>query len=556
MEEVTLKSRAVVFALCAGAVAFILALLATSHGLIVDDSFSTALIPAVICGAFSWASAERAISSTAGAIDAAIVRLAQAAEGDLDGEIPPEIGRDVPQLATAMTALFRQLDTNIEGIRRVARSDLVTGLPNRGHFREAGEAALAVLPPGCGAALFFIDLDRFKAVNDTLGHARGDMLLAAVAGRLRAVADEAAVAGAGPPLIGRLAGDEFTVLMPGIGETGAATRIGHAMLYALARPFTVDEHAVDIGASIGVALFPQHGAGLGELMRAADLAMYDAKAEGRGRVAPFTDTLAAAVADRARLDGELRAALDRGEFMLVFQPQVAAHDGAVVAVEALLRWRHPEDGARLPATFMARAEESGLIVEIGDWVVASVAETLARWGRLGIGQRLAVNISQRELDHAQFFRRLRAAMHAAAAPAGLLELEITETLAMQCSAEVTEALALLRADGATIAIDDFGTGYSNLTRLRELPVDRIKLDRSLIEPIADRAEARAIAHAVINLIHGLGCEAVAEGIETDAQANVLRVIGCDVLQGYAIAPPMDEATLIAWTRDQARRLAS
>ena len=556
MEEVTLKSRAVVFALCAGAVAFILALLATSHGLIVDDSFSTALIPAVICGAFSWASAERAISSTAGAIDAAIVRLAQAAEGDLDGEIPPEIGRDVPQLATAMTALFRQLDTNIEGIRRVARSDLVTGLPNRGHFREAGEAALAVLPSGCGAALFFIDLDRFKAVNDTLGHARGDMLLAAVAGRLRAVADEAAVAGAGPPLIGRLAGDEFTVLMPGIGETGAAMRIGHAMLYALARPFTVDEHAVDIGASIGVALFPQHGAGLGELMRAADLAMYDAKAEGRGRVAPFTDTLAAAVADRARLDGELRAALDRGEFMLVFQPQVAAHDGAVVAVEALLRWRHPEDGARLPATFMARAEESGLIVEIGDWVVASVAETLARWGRLGIGQRLAVNISQRELDHAQFFRRLRAAMHAAAAPAGLLELEITETLAMQCSAEVTEALALLRADGATIAIDDFGTGYSNLTRLRELPVDRIKLDRSLIEPIADRAEARAIAHAVINLIHGLGCEAVAEGIETDAQANVLRVIGCDVLQGYAIAPPMDEATLIAWTRDQARRLAS
>jgi EAL domain-containing protein (putative c-di-GMP-specific phosphodiesterase class I) len=221
----------------------------------------------------------------------------------------------------------------------------------------------------------------------------------------------------------------------------------------------------------------------------------------------------------------------------------------------LLRWQHPQDGPRLPATFIARAEESGVIVEIGDWVVARVAETLARWGRMGVSQRLAVNISQRELDHALFFRRLHAAMRNAGAPAGLLELEITESLAMKCSREVIDALALLRGDGATIAIDDFGTGYSNLARLRELPIDRIKLDRSVIEHIATRAEARTIAHAVISLVHSLGCEAVAEGIESDAQANVLRVIGCDVLQGYAVAPPMDEPTLLTWTRGQPQRLA-
>ena len=552
MEEVTLKRRAVVFALCAGGVAFLLALLATSHGVFDSETIGIALIPAIVCGVMSWASAERAISGAAAAIDMAIARLAAAAEGDLDSPIPPEIGEQVPQLAAAMAGLFHQFDSDIEGIRRSARVDLVTGLPNRGHFRDAAEGALAAAD---SAALFFIDLDRFKAVNDTLGHAGGDMLLAAVAGRLRVVAEEAVAASAITPLLGRLAGDEFTLLLPGVGDTAAATRIGRSIQRALAEPFAIHGEQVEVGGSVGIALAPQHGETLSELMRAADLAMYQAKAEGRGRVAHFTDTLAAAIAERAQLDEELRRALARDEFTLVFQPQVGARDGAVVAAEALLRWQHPQDGPRLPATFIARAEESGMIVEIGDWVVARVAETLARWGAMGIGQRLAVNISQRELDHALFFRRLHEAMRRAGAPANLLELEITESLAMKCSREVIDALALLRADGATIAIDDFGTGYSNLARLRELPIDRIKLDRSVIEHIAARAEARTIAHAVISLVHGLGCEAVAEGIESDAQANVLRVIGCDVLQGYAVAPPMDEPTLLTWTRGQPQRLA-
>jgi diguanylate cyclase len=320
------------------------------------------------------------------------------------------------------------------------------------------------------------------------------------------------------------------------------------VLYALSEPFDLAGNEVEIGASIGIALRPNHGTTLHDLMRAADAAMYHAKGSGRGRAEHFTETLAAQLADRARLESDLREAIDGDQFMLVFQPQVGMADGRIVAAEALLRWQHPRDGLRLPGTFIDRAEETGLIVEIGEWVIRTVAETIARWGRMGIEQRLAINISPRQLDHAGFFRKLRAAMHAASAPARLLELEITETLAMHCNEDVIEAIATLRADGATIAVDDFGTGYSNLARLRALPVDRVKLDRSLIAPIAESADARTIAQAVIGLVHGLGCEAVGEGIETQAQADVLRVIGCDVIQGYAIAQPMAEDDFIAWTR--------
>jgi diguanylate cyclase (GGDEF)-like protein len=553
MDGVSLKSRAIVFAMCAGAVAFILALVATSAGGIDITNISRALIPAVVCAVMCWASAERSIAGTAAAIDAAIARLTRAAQGDLAGDIPPEIGENVPQLAHAMHGLFEQLNANLDSVQRLAMFDAVTGLANRTNFRRTCERMLADPARGGAGGLFFIDLDRFKAVNDTMGHACGDMLLGMVANRLRAVADGVpSNADAVPPLIGRLAGDEFTMFFPAIGDPSAAARIGRAVLFALAEPFDLAGNTVSIGASIGIALRPQHGTTLTDLMRAADAAMYHAKGSGRGRAEHFTDELAAQIAERAMLESDLREAIDHGEFTLVFQPQVTTANGAIVAAEALLRWRHPRDGLRLPGSFLERAEETGLIVEIGEWVVITVAATIARWSRIGIEQRLAVNVSPRQLDHASFFRRLRAAMHEANAPAHLLELEISETLAMHCSDEVIEAIALLRADGATIAIDDFGTGYSNLARLRALPIDRVKLDRSLIEHIADDHDARTITHAVIGLIHGLGCEAVGEGIETSAQAEILRVIGCDVIQGYAIAPPMDEDAFIAWSRGETR----
>jgi len=549
VEGFSLKSRAIAFAMCAGAVAFILALAATSHGNLTVENGGRALIAAIICGVMCWGSAERTIAATAGAIDAAIARLTRAANGDLEGGIPEEVQECVPQLASAMDGLFRQLHANLESVQRLAMFDPVTALPNRTNFRRTCERMLAEMPAGHPAGLFFIDLDRFKGVNDTLGHACGDMLLGMVANRLRAVADRFASECEGrTPLIGRLAGDEFTMFMPRLKSASDAERIGRGMLYALSEPFDIADQEISIGASIGIAMRPEHGTNLHDLMRAADAAMYHAKANGRGRTEHFTDALAAEIAERAQLESDLREAVDKKQFALVFQPQVSAADGRIVGAEALLRWRHP-DGLKMPASFLQRAEDTGLMVEIGEWVVGEVAETISRWGRMGIEQRLAVNISPRQIDHASFFRRLREAMLAANAPATLLELEITETLAMHCSSEVIEAISALRADGASVAIDDFGTGYSNLARLRDLPVDRVKLDRSLIEHVADQAEARTIAQAVIGLVHGLGCEAVAEGIESEDQATVLRVIGCDVLQGYSIAEPMAEDAFLGWVRE-------
>ena len=554
MNGFSLKSRAIVFAICAGAFVFILALAATSRGHFDAENAGRALIAAIICAAMCWAYAERTIASTAAAIDAAIDRLSSAANGDLQSEIPAEVGECVPPLADAMDGLFRQLHANLESVQRLALFDPVTALPNRVHFRRSCERTLTELPPEAMAALFFIDLDRFKAVNDTLGHAIGDQLLGMAANRLRAVADRFIVEGdLRQPLIGRLSGDEFTIFFPRIANVRDADRIGRGILFALSEPFDLADQEVSIGASVGIAMRPEHGTTLTDLMRAADAAMYHAKGKGRGRAEHFTDGLAAEIAERAQLESDLRGAVERDQFALVYQPQVSAVDGRIVAAEALLRWQHPERGLCLPGSFIGRAEETGLIVEIGEWVVENVANTIARWGRMGVEQRMAVNISPRQLDHAAFFRRLRDAMQAAGAPARLLELEITETLAMHCSREVIDAIAALRADGASIAIDDFGTGYSNLARLRDLPLDRVKLDRSLVENVASNAEARTIAQAVIGLIHGLGCEVVAEGIETRAQLDVLRVIGCDVLQGYVIAQPMSEHDFIAWAR-QAPRL--
>jgi diguanylate cyclase (GGDEF)-like protein len=555
LEGTSLKARAIVFALAAGAVSFILCVLpnmASASGNEADIVWR-AVIPAVVVAAMCWAAAERAVAHTAGAIDAAIDRLTRGARGDLESAIPAEVGECVPQLSSAMADLFTQLNASMSSIERMALYDTVTGLPNRNHFRARCDAMLAESSENICAALLFIDLDRFKAVNDSLGHASGDVLLGQVAKRLRTVVEETAPAAGKNPLIGRLAGDEFTVFLPQIDTAGDALCVGQAILAALSEPYDVHGHLIEIGASIGCALRPDHGIDLTDLMKAADAAMYHAKETGRGQVQIFDARLADRLSARATLDQQLRQAVDHNHFALVFQPQVATADGRIVAAEALLRWRHPTEGLKLAGSFIQRAEENGLIVEIGDWVVDEVAATIARWGRIGVEQRLAINVSQRQVDHASFFRRLKAAMLAADAPCRLLELEITETLAMECSDEVLAALHDLRAGGAVVAIDDFGTGYSNVARLRGLPIDRIKLDRSVVAEVATEHAARTITHALVGLIHGLGCEAVAEGIESAAQADVLRVIGCDAIQGYAVASPMDEQAFLAWAAQPATR---
>jgi diguanylate cyclase (GGDEF)-like protein len=546
MQGVTLKSRAAAFACAAGALVFILSLV-LSYGSGPQDDLLTvgrALIIAILCGTMSWASASRTIATTATAIDAATERLLAAAHGDLQSTVPADIAHELPDLSVAMQSLFSQVRTNLDHVQTLALFDQVTGLANRTSFCRQVERHLAEREGEEMAALFFIDLDGFKAVNDTLGHAAGDQLLARVAGRLREVVMAQVSTGVGDAVIGRLAGDEFTMFFPHLSGRNAAARIARAIQFALGERFDLGSQHVDLGASIGIACYPDHGDTLPALLRAADIAMYHAKHQGRGRAEIYTDELALEAADRAELERDLLLGLQRDEFLLEFQPQMDIATGHVVAAEALVRWEHPERDLVMPGAFVPVAEECGAIVALGDWVMGRVCETATRWAMAGIDQRIAVNISARELAQTDFFLRLRHAIAAHDTPPAMLELEITESLAMEMEARVVEQLAALRREGVQVAIDDFGTGYSNLSRLKELPVDRVKIDRSLVRDIATSAEARTICSAVIGLIQGLGMEVVVEGIETEAQMDMLRVIGCTQFQGYHIARPAREQDYI------------
>ncbi|NYI22851.1 diguanylate cyclase (GGDEF)-like protein [Sphingobium francense] len=541
----TLTSRATAFACAAGALVFILSLV-LGQGQATDmDGVGRSLIIAILCGTLSWASARRTVATTASAIDGATERLLAAAHGDLQSAVPRDIGQELPDLSVAMESLFSQVRTNLDHVQALALFDPVTGLANRISFCRQVERLLAERSEEGLAALFFIDLDGFKGVNDTLGHAAGDQLLARVAGRLREVAMAQASAGAGDCLIGRLAGDEFTLFVPSLSDMDSAGRIARAIQFALRERFDLGSQHVDLGASIGVACYPEHGDTLSALLRSADIAMYHAKHQGRNRAEMFTTELALEAADRAELERDLLLGLQREEFLLEFQPQIEIGSGRVIGAEALIRWAHPERELVMPGSFVPIAEESGAIVALGDWVMGRVCETAARWSQAGVRQRIAINISSRELGQADFFMRLRHAIDAHRAPAIMLELEITESLAMEMKARTLDQIRALRRDGVRIAIDDFGTGYSNLSRLRELPVDRVKIDRSLVRDIAVSAEARTICSAVVGLIQGLGMEVVVEGVETEAQMEMLRVIGCTLFQGYHLARPMGEEDYLA-----------
>lgn len=540
MHGVTLKSRATAFACAAGALVFILSLVLGQNQATDLDGIGRSLIIAILCGTMSWASARQTVATTASAIDTATERLVAAAHGDLQSPVPVEIRAELPDLSVSMESLFSQVRTNLDHVQALALFDQVTGLANRASFCRQVEPLLAEREDGGSAALFFIDLDGFKGVNDTLGHAAGDQLLARVAGRLREVVMAQVRAGLSDAVIGRLAGDEFTMFFPTLPDRESARRIARAIQFALGERFDLGSQHVDLGASIGVACYPDHGDTLSALLKSADIAMYHAKRQGRGRVEMFTTELALEAADRAELERDLLLALQRDEFLLEFQPQIEIGSGRAVAAEALIRWAHPERDLVMPGLFVPVAEESGAIVALGDWVMGRVCETAARWHKVSVGQRIAINISSRELSQADFFLRLRYAMAAHETAAAMLELEISESLAMELDDRVLDQLRALRDDGVRIAIDDFGTGYSNLSRLRELPIDRVKIDRSLVRDIAISAEARTICSAVVGLIHGLGMEVVVEGVETQAQMEMLRVIGCTLFQGYHLARPMGE----------------
>ena len=531
----------------AGLASFIFSLGALIYLTNFDEKILASLVAGAFCLLVSYVAAERPNSESARALGALSERLLAVEEGDLVSPAPAVLQHTMPKLAAAVDSLFAEVRASIDNAHALGMYDPVTSLPNRLHFRSEADKMMSEAPEHSRSAMLFVDLDRFKLVNDSLGHARGDQLLIMVANRLRVVVNAEFSGNArARPLLARLAGDEFTIFFPAIQADAEVERLARRVVLAISEPFELNSHSVDIGASIGIAVSPDHGTSIEALMRAADIAMYRAKALGGGQHCLFDADLAEEHQQRIDTEKALTEAVQRGEFVLAFQPLMSLVTGEVAGSEALLRWNHPREGLRLPSTFIPVAERTGLISEIGEWVVGEVASILGHRRREGFDGRVAFNISPRQVERPDFFAKLRQSFAEAGVPLSMIELEFTESAAMEVGASVLEEIAALREDGARIAIDDFGTGYSNIARLRSMPLDRVKLDPSLIADIESSDKARVIVQAVIQLIKGVDCEIVAEAVETVAQADILRAMGCDTVQGYVFAQPMFEDAFIAW----------
>lgn len=413
----------------------------------------------------------------------------------------------------------------------LAHVDPVTGLPNRHAFNERLLFALAcVRQTGGQIGLLLIDLDNFKIVNDTLGHQCGDRLLKLVAQRLMDSLRSADV-------VCRIGGDEFAVILESDADTQGA-HVSGKILAALADPFEVDEHEIYVTASIGISSYPQDAPDLETLIRNADTAMYQAKGKGKNAFEAFHPELDQRVQKRLALETSLRRALERGELMLYYQPQFSLKDGRLVGLETLLRWNHPELGMVSPAEFIPIAEESGLIVPIGRWVLRSACKQVAAWRAAGLGDvHVSVNLSARQTKDGQLIGDILAALHDAGMSPGQLELEITETVLMENVHANVELLHRLQTEGIRLSIDDFGTGYSSMAYLKRFPIDQVKIDRTFVRDIPGDGDDEAITTAIIAMAHSLGLSVVAEGVETEPQLDFLRKAGCDIMQGYYFAEP-------------------
>ena len=382
-------------------------------------------------------------------------------------------------------------------------------------------------------ALLFIDLDKFKEVNDTLGHSMGDILLAEAARRIgECVRDTDTVA--------RLGGDEFIVILAKLDDAGSAERIAGSILQKLAEPFRLGDELAHVSASIGITLYPDDATGVEDLLKNADQAMYMAKDKGRNRFSYFTQAMQQAAQNRLRLVSDLRGALEANQFRVYYQPIVDLATGSINKAEALIRWQHPERGLISPAEFIPLAEETGLIVEIGDWVFKESARQIKHWRMLhNAAFQISVNMSPvqfRSTDCAcniwvSYLRELEL-------PGQSMVIEITEGLLLDIDANVTDELRGFRDAGIQISIDDFGTGYSSLSYLKKFDIDYLKIDQSFVRDLADDPDDMALSEAIIVMAHKLGLKVIAEGVETEAQRKLLSDAGCDYAQGYLFSRPV------------------
>jgi diguanylate cyclase (GGDEF)-like protein len=449
------------------------------------------------------------------------------------------------RIDSAVRSMARQLHAQVGALRNAAQIDSLTGMANRVKFERLVELQLNQRPSDGLCALLFIDIDGFKDVNDTLGHHLGDRLLQGIGERLK-LAGQLNPHGLDPApevLMARLGGDEFVIFLSGLTAPALAHRLAHRILRVLVEPFEIGARVAGVRASVGLAFAPQDATRYHELLRTADAAMYHAKRAGGNCVKRYSAELDAELHQQAALERDLREALVRGEFELHYQPQYDCRGLKVSSAEALIRWRHPRRGFVSPADFIPLAEKSGLICDIGEWVICEAAATIARLERLGLPLRISVNVSAQQLDQIEFVSLVKAALARSGASARLLEVEITESCAMRDSAMAADRLARLADLGIAIAVDDFGTGYSNLASLIRLPISRLKIDRSLLYGLTERSEVRTLAQTIISLANGLGLHTVAEGIEDFEQLSLLTSMGCDVVQGFYLSRPIDQRAL-------------
>jgi diguanylate cyclase (GGDEF)-like protein len=416
-------------------------------------------------------------------------------------------------------------------IEELAFSDALTGLPNRMMLAKHVERSMEVARlQGTEFAILFIDLDRFKIINDSLGHHFGDRVLQLVATRLQACLRQT-------DMLCRLGGDEFVVYLQGC-NTAVAEAVVRRILEDMLRPFVLDEMGFSIQCSIGVAMYPQDGATLDELIKQADTAMYRVKDRGRGAFGFYQPQMNAGLLSRMQLEHAMRQALENGRMAVHFQPQVSMKSGRVVGAEALLRWTDPEFGVVAPSVFIPLAEESGYIVALGAWVLEQSVREAVRWAQAGRPIRLSVNVSALEFRQPDFVVRLMALLHEHGLPPSLLELELTETILLQDAQEMAMRLQQLSELGIGLVIDDFGTGYSSLAYLKRLPIRKLKIDQSFVRGLPDDAGDCAIVGAVASMGNALNIEVVAEGVETQAQRAALAQMQCHYYQGYLCSPAL------------------
>ncbi len=472
--------------------------------------------------------------------------------GDFD--TPPLESRRTDELGDLVRTFARMRDSvakHDRDIRRVAYSDALTGLSNRLAFRELLDTRLRELQgAGRQLALLFADLDDFKRINDTLGHEAGDDVLLQVAGRIdRALRSLPAAHGT----VARFGGDEFVVLLeaadgePGVDVRALAARLAEEMTAALGEPLLLRGRQVFLGASIGVALFPDDAGDASMLMKNGDIAMYQAKVAGKNCHRFYSRTMDLAVERRMRMEHDLRGAWDRGELSLAYQPIYRTRDRVLVGAEALLRWQHPEDGPVAPSVFIEVAEQSGLIEVIGPEVLRAACREAAQWPTPdGAGEPpfIAVNVSPRQLRSADLVHQIHGALLESGLSPVRLHLELTETAVISDEMHATALLARLREAGVRVWLDDFGTGYSSLSHLRRVQVDGLKIDRSFITDLLRDPDDLALTSAIVAMAHSMGITVVAEGVEKQGQFDLLRERGCDLAQGYWLGYPLNESEFV------------